>query len=264
MPLTCQTEIQGNPDGPTLFFIHGWPDDASLWSQQVEALGPDYRCVLVTLPNFGAEAVKAGGFDFAEMVAMLDATLDEVLPEGERATLVTHDWGSYIGYLLEQAHPQRFERMIALDVGGHTEPGSAKQVVFIISYQWSLVLFWLIGGVIPPLGNFLTRQFARLLKVRESQRLKIRSRVNFPYFYLWRSLLIPGWRKNLLTRYTPACPVLYLWGKAKPVMFHSRRWLDVVAQSGGRSEGIEGAGHWLQLSHAGQVNGAIKDFLEDR
>ena len=52
--------IEGNPDGPTVLFIHGWPDDASLWRKQVEVLGKTHRCVLLTLPNFGEQAEKAG------------------------------------------------------------------------------------------------------------------------------------------------------------------------------------------------------------
>ena len=43
--------IEGNPEGPTLLFIHGWPDNASLWRKQAAALGGQYRCVLLTLPN---------------------------------------------------------------------------------------------------------------------------------------------------------------------------------------------------------------------
>ena len=34
----CAWEITGNPAGPTLVFIHGWPDDARLWRRQVAAL----------------------------------------------------------------------------------------------------------------------------------------------------------------------------------------------------------------------------------
>lgn len=57
----CEYTVEGNPHGPTLFFIHGWPDEAGLWRKQVAALASDYRCVIVTLPNFGREPVKAGG-----------------------------------------------------------------------------------------------------------------------------------------------------------------------------------------------------------
>ena len=257
----CEYTIEGNPDGPTLLFIHGWPDDATLWRHQVTALGDLYRCVLVTLPNFGADAVKAGGFDFPRLNKMLGATLSRVLREDERVILITHDFGAYLGYLLERAFPERVEKMVALDIGAHVAPASSREKLFIVGYQWTLIGCWLIGGILPPLGNWLTRKFAIVIKVPPRQASTARSRVNYLYFYMWRGLLLPRWRKSLLRHYTPCCPVLFLYGKSKSVMFHSQRWLSIVEQSGGRSEGIEGAGHWFLESHAEQVNQAILQWL---
>jgi pimeloyl-ACP methyl ester carboxylesterase len=37
-------------------------------------------------------------------------------------------------------------------------------------------------------------------------------------------------------------------------MFHSSRWLETVAKSGGRAIGVSGAGHWLMETHAEEVN----------
>jgi len=259
-PRTCEYLVDGNPDGPTLLFIHGWPDDASLWRHQVAALAKSHRCVRITLPNFGARAVKAGGFNFAELLTMLSATLDEVQPTG-RVTLVTHDWGAYLGYLLEQSRPRRIDRMVALDIGGHIAPDTFRERFFIAGYQWVLISLWLVGGVAPPLGDWLTRRFARVLAVPERQAGAARSRFNYPYFYLWRGLLLPWWRKGLLGKYRPGCPVLFLWGTRKPVMFHSQKWLEMVREGGGASAGIEGAGHWFQESHSGETNRRITDWL---
>jgi pimeloyl-ACP methyl ester carboxylesterase len=254
--------ISGNAAGPTLVFIHGWPDDAGLWRSQVAALGSGYRCVLLTLPNFGAEPIKAGGFEFAELVAMLAATVEAVLPGGAPVTLVTHDWGAYLGYLFEQAHPDRVERMVALDIGGHLAPGSARERMVIAGYQWVLILFWLIGGVNAPLGDWLTQWFAARLQVPPRQAGTAKSRFNYPYFYLWRGMLLPRYRGQLLTRYRPRCPVLFIWGERKPVMFHSDRWLEIVAQSGGRGIGLDGAGHWFMETHPEETNRLLSEWLE--
>ena len=237
-------------------FIHGWPDNASLWRYQVGALASDFRCVLVTLPNFGPQATRAGGFTFPELVRMLEATIRRVQPEG-KVSLVTHDWGAYIGYLLEKTHPELVEKMVALDIGGHIEPAGLKTSLMIVWYQWSLAGSWLVGGILPPLGRILTLGVAKVIR----QRATIRSRYNYPYFYLWRGMLMPWRRKELLGRYRPQCPVLYLFGKRKPLMFHSEKWLHIVAGSGGKAEGIEGAGHWLMETHADIVNGKILEFM---
>jgi pimeloyl-ACP methyl ester carboxylesterase len=259
----CEHIIEGKADGPTLVFVHGWPDDASLWRKQVEALGDTFRCVLVTLPNFGAESEQSGGCDFPELVDRLAATIRRVQPEG-KVSLVTHDWGAYIGYMLEQKYPERFERMTAMDVGGHLQPIGLKASLMIIGYQWSLVACWLVGGLIPPLGKSMTRGVARVVGVPARQRANLRSRYNYPYFYFWRGSLLPWKRNSVLGRYRPKCPVLYLFGERKPLMFHSRKWLRIVADSGGGARGIAGAGHWFMETHADEVNRMMTDFLESR
>ena len=257
----CEFTIEGKPDGPTLLFIHGWPDNASMWRKQVEALGGDFRCVLVTLPNFGEQAVKAGGFDFPELAGRLAATIRQVQPGG-KVGLVTHDWGAYLGYLLEKTHPELIEKMAALDIGGHLQPMNFKSTLMIIGYQWSLIFCWLAGGVIPPLGGLMSRGVGKVVRVPARQRSHLRSRYNYPYFYFWRGTLIPSYRASLLGRYRPACPVLYLFGERKPLMFHSAKWLQIVADSGGRAEGIAGAGHWLMETHAETVNEKIAAWFK--
>jgi len=257
----CEYRIEGRPDGPTLVFIHGWPDNASLWRKQVAALGSRFRCVLVTLPNFGERSVRPGGFDFPELATQIVATIRQVQPDG-KVGLVTHDWGAYLGYLLEQKHPDRIAKMAALDVGGHLQP-DLKQAVMIAAYQWALVATWLVGGVIPPLGRLLARGVARTIGVPVRQRAALLSRYGYPYFYLWRNLLLPWRHDRLLTRYRPQCPVLFLFGERKPMMFHSTKWLKIVADSGGYAEGIPNAGHWFMETHAESVNGKIANWFQD-
>jgi pimeloyl-ACP methyl ester carboxylesterase len=259
----CECAIEGNPDGPTLVFIHGWPDNASLWRKQVEALGSEFRCVLVTLPNFGEQSVKAGGFDFPELVGRLAATIRQVQPDG-KVDLVTHDWGAYLGYFLEKKHPELIRKMAALDIGGHLGAPGPKASAMIIGYQWSLVICWLIGGLIPPLGGLMSKGVSKVIRVPERQQANLRSRYNYPYFYLWRGMLLPWKRASLLGRYRPQCPLLYLFGEKKPLMFHSPKWLEIVAATGGRAEGIAGAGHWLMETHATQVNEKLADWFSDR
>ena len=263
MSKTIEHVVEGNPDGPTLLFIHGWPDNASLWRKQVEVLRKDFRCVLLTLPNYGDKAKKAGGYDFPQIIEQLAATIRKIQPEG-RVGLITHDWGAYLGYLLEQSHPDLIDRMAALDVGGHVQPSGLKEPLMIMGYQWALVLSWLVGGLIPPLGKLMTRGVARVVRVPSRQRENIRSRYNYLYFYMWRALLLPWQKDKLLRRYRPRCPVLYLYGARKPLMFHSEKWIAVVAESGGKSAGIEGAGHWLMETHAGEVNPKLLSWFREQ
>ena len=258
-PLACR--IEGAMDGGTVVFIHGWPDDDSLWHEQVTALAGIARCVVITLPNFGASTEKRGGYNFPELVERLRVTIDNVRNDDETVTLITHDWGAYIGYMFEKAYPERVKKMVALDIGGHVQPKTAKSIGMMMGYQWTLICCWVIGGAIPVLGNWLTRRFARALRVPRHQATRVRSRFNYPYFYWWSGFLFPWARTNLLGCYKPQCPVLFIYGGEKPLMFHSERWLQTLEETGGRTVCIQNGGHWFMQTHPEQVNALIEPWL---
>lgn len=252
--------IEGRADGETLVFVHGWPDGPGLWRHQVEALGDTCRCVLVTLPNYGPEPEPDGRCDFPEWVARLHATIEAVQPDGAPVTLVTHDWGAYLGYCYEKAHPERVARMVALDIGGHVAPESVKAALFMAGYQWTLIALWLLGGVWPAAGDALTQRFARALQVPMPQAAEARSRFAYPYFYFWRGTLLPWARDSLLGRCRPQCPVLFVYGARKPLMFHTARWLEIVEAGGGKHASID-AGHWFMQTHPEALNPLVADWL---
>ena len=255
--------VAGPDDGPTVVFIHGWPDSGEMWIHQVAELSASYRCVCVTLPNFADTPDTAGGYEFSELVEMLRATIDLVQPVETKVNLVTHDWGAYIGYLFEKTYPERVGRMVALDIGGHSQPKGIKELVFLVGYQWTLIAAWLLGGLIPPLGNALSRGLARVMKLSDGRIRRIRSYFNYPYFRLWMDLLLPWRRQNLLKRYVPQCQVLFIYGGNKPLMFHSERWLHTLKRTGGRHECIEDGDHWFMESHPQIVNGFIHEWLSE-
>ena len=92
--------------GPSvLVFIHGWPDTADLWSEQIEFFKSTHLCLSVTLPHFDGrvQALKANakswGYDFPELADMVAAAASEELQKIGRPakfTLVIHDWGSVV------------------------------------------------------------------------------------------------------------------------------------------------------------------------
>ena len=55
--------------------------------------------------------------------------------------------------------------------------------------------------------------------------------------------------------------VLFMWGARKPVMFHSSKWLRVVEECGGRTQCIDGAGHWFMETHPGMVNESLQSWF---
>eukprot|EP00435_Cladocopium_sp_Y103_P051426 s216_g16.t1 len=58
VPLSITSTGPTITERPVLFFVHGWPDDASVWRAQVEYFGGKYRCKCVTMPHFGGREMS--------------------------------------------------------------------------------------------------------------------------------------------------------------------------------------------------------------
>lgn len=85
------------PDRPTVVLVHGYPDCQDMWDLVVAALPLDQlHVVTYDVRGAGASGTPTGRRDYRteRLVDDLVAVLDAVLPEGERAHLVGHDWGS--------------------------------------------------------------------------------------------------------------------------------------------------------------------------
>jgi pimeloyl-ACP methyl ester carboxylesterase len=82
---------------PTVVLVHGYPDEQSMWDP-VAALLLDAGLHVVTYDVRGAGTSgvpdTVAGYRTERLVDDLAAVLDATLPNGTRAHLVGHDWGS--------------------------------------------------------------------------------------------------------------------------------------------------------------------------
>jgi pimeloyl-ACP methyl ester carboxylesterase len=104
-------------EGPAVVLLHGFPDRATLWRPQIDALvAAGYRVIAPDLRGFGdsdrPEDVDA--YRLRHSVADVLALLDE---RGvERAAVAGHDFGSVVGWALAM-RSDRVTRYAALSVG---------------------------------------------------------------------------------------------------------------------------------------------------
>ena len=85
----------GNPDGPVLVMVHGWPDTHRLWDGVAEHLGDDFRLVAYDTRGQGESVTDASDEAFTLDVLANDlcAVIDAVSP-GRPVHVLGHDWGS--------------------------------------------------------------------------------------------------------------------------------------------------------------------------
>ncbi|HYD60275.1 MAG TPA: alpha/beta fold hydrolase [Noviherbaspirillum sp.] len=250
--------IEGN--GPqTIVMVHGWPDTWRLWDRQVAALKGRFRCVRFSLPGYEPGSPRrAASLD--DIVSLMRAIADEV-NGGQPVILLLHDWGCVFGYQFALRHPELVSRVIGIDIGDAGSPDHLRELPLlaklgIAGYQLWLALAWRIGGA---LGTRMTRWMAGKARCPTDPAM-VHAGMNYPYDIAWTGS--HGSYRHVLPM-QPTWPLLFLYGRRKPLKFHSRAWLDKLrADPWHRVLGFE-MGHWVQVEQPEAVNAAIIQWLDD-
>lgn len=239
----------------TLLMVHGWPDTHRLWDGMVDRLKDDHRCARFTLPGF-AMGDERRLRTLEEVVGILAAVVDAVSP-GRPVTLLLHDWGCFYGYHYAMHNPNRVSRVVGIDIG---DVGSKEMklplsmTLFTLAYQLWLAAAWVIGGRI---GDAMTRRMARAAGAPADPGL-VHSGMNYAYYLKYRSALLGKSQGDV--PFEPMCPMLFLYGRKKPTMFHSDAFVERLDRTpGSKAVGFE-AGHWLMLEKPDEVAGEIRDW----
>lgn len=86
---------EGNPDGPTVVLVHGWPDSHVLWDGVVPLLAQDYRIIRYDARGAGASEAPgpASAYHVDQLADDFQSVVDALCP-GTQVHAVGHDWGA--------------------------------------------------------------------------------------------------------------------------------------------------------------------------
>jgi pimeloyl-ACP methyl ester carboxylesterase len=118
LALSYLDSAPGDRSRPVVLLLHGFPDDATLWTGQMAGLhAAGYRCIAPDNVGCGESAIAPRLRDYRALEIVGDhlALLDR-LGIG-RAHVLGHDWGAVLAWLLAGYHPERVERLAVLGVG---------------------------------------------------------------------------------------------------------------------------------------------------
>ena len=257
-------------EGPAVVLLHGFPDRATLWRPQIDALvAAGYRVIAPDLRGFGDSdrPDDVAAYRLRHSVADVLALLDE---RGvERAAVAGHDFGSVVGWALAM-RSDRVTRYAALSVG-HPEafraagleqralswymlwfrfPGVAEEA--LPADDWALLRRWLHRGVDDELTRTHIADLARPGALTAGLNW-YRATVDPRTFADEAPLGLP--------RLT--IPVLGMLGTAdvalgEAQMTGSARYLDAPFTY----VPVPGGDHWLPARQPGAVTGALLRFLD--
>ena len=109
-----RTHVALAGDGPSVLLMHGWPQHWYLWRDVIPLVAPHARVIAPDFRGFGWSDAPRHGYEKAQLARDMLALLDE-LDVGE-VTVVGHDWGGFVGFLLALERPERVKSFLALNV----------------------------------------------------------------------------------------------------------------------------------------------------
>lgn len=110
-------EANGDPEGarPQIVLVHGWPEIAYSWRNQIHALAEaGFRVVAFDLKGFGRSDAPRDvvQYDVEHMTSDFAALLDAL--GIERAIFCGHDWGGSLVWSMGQWRPERVAGVIGV------------------------------------------------------------------------------------------------------------------------------------------------------
>ena len=127
MPLIQIDDVQiaydSTGSGPPVIFVHGYPFNRTLWSEQVAALSGRYRVITVDLRGFGESSSSASPATMSRMAQDVAKLMDEL--NISEVTLVGLSMGGYVLLSFYKQFANRVSALVLADTraGADTEEG---------------------------------------------------------------------------------------------------------------------------------------------
>ena len=267
-------------DGPLVICLHGFPDSAHTWRHLLPRLADaGYRAIAPFLRGYAPTEVPSDG-RFQTAASAMDAlALRDALCGGADSVIIGHDWGAVITHIAANVRPDAFAKVVTMAV----PPGNAVGVAFLsnlaqIKRSWYMFFFqhpfadFVVGAndlaYIDMLwadwspGFDATEELA-LLKPSLRDPANLQAALGF-----YRATLGAGYNDPALqsaqdmSSTIPPQPLLYLHGRTDGCMgAEVAEFAAAELTSNARAHFVDGAGHFLHLEKANEVNDIILSFL---
>ena len=113
----------GNPQGPSVVFVHAFPMSEKMWDDQVSALKKDYRILTFDVRGFGRSELRHPytlEFVVDDLISMIDHL------KIEKTVLCGLSMGGYVALRAVQRNPNRFHALVLADTTSEPDSDSAK------------------------------------------------------------------------------------------------------------------------------------------
>ncbi|MFF3014811.1 alpha/beta fold hydrolase [Streptomyces sp. NPDC057939] len=251
----------GPPGGEKVLLLHGFPQFADSWSDQLTSLArAGYRALAVDQRGYASGARPEGVADYAVDLLVADALAFGQSLGGGRFHLVGHDWGGLVAWAFATEHPELLASLTvlstphprALDAALRSDPDQARRSSYVQRFRQPAGVAE--NDLLADNASALRRAYGDSLPphrvdsyvARFGEPGALTAALNW-YRALPEALAVPGDRIRV--------PTLFVWGDQDGALGRTAAegtgaWVDARY----RFEVLEGAGHWLPDAHADRVD----------
>jgi epoxide hydrolase 4 len=272
--ITLHVAEAGPESGQLLILLHGFPEFWYGWRRQIPALaGSGYWVVAPDQRGYNLSDKPRGiaAYDLDRLAADITGLADSA--GRRRFSIVGHDWGAVVGWWIASRHPDRVERLAALNAphpviwrrAMRDDPAQRRRSWYVHAFRT------------PWLPEFMLRRqnFEALAQaVRDTRRADVNSEADLAvYRAAWSKpgalTAMVNWyrallRKDLLTEPLPHIKprTLIIWGTGdKFVIQHLAENSSALCMQGSVSY-LNAATHWVQHDEPDRVNALLLEFLQ--
>lgn len=272
--LRFRTLVDGPPGGEMFLLLHGFPEGAESWSQQLDALAKaGFLAVAPDMRGYGLSDAPEDPASYGIDHLVEDARFMITAFGRPAAHVAGHDWGAMVAWFFAGKYPEMTKTLTVLSVPHPAALADASRDDEDQQARSRYVALFLQKG-----------KAEHVLEDEEFRRLRAMYRVGpsgdaFPekvISHYVRSLSRPGrltaalnyYRANLvesggawegLSGIGPiTAPTVLVWGDEDPALGRrAAEGTEQHVQGEYRLEVLEGAGHWLQFERPGEVSRAL-------
>lgn len=233
--------------GPCMVLLHGAGDQAGAWARLVPPLVDDYRVVIPDLPGHWKSDPRRGPLGVGQVLAGVEALMEGPCA-GEPAILVGNSLGAWVAMLYAHRHPQRVERVVAVNGGAIREDNPQVNLFPTTRDEARATMKALMGPATPPIPDFVLDDVIRHAQEGPAGRLAQTAGE-------MGSFLLDGRLGEI------EVPVELVWGDADKLMTlqYAQRLLDGLPRA--RLHTVHGCGHVPQRECPGETLEAIQKAL---
>lgn len=238
-------------NGPAVIFSHGILMDHEMFAPQVEALAGDYRRLTWDERYHGATETE-GSFTYWDSAEDLFAILDHA--GIERAALVGMSQGGFLSLRAALLRPERVWGLFLID----TQAGTEEESVAELYRSWAQA--WAMQG---PQDHLIQATVPLIVSPAPADKWVEKWRSWPPEHAVPRIDALLA-REDITSRLGEvSCPAAVVHGTDDPsIPMEKAEALCAGLPTCNEVVAIPGGGHAANLSHADEVNHALRSFLE--